>query len=106
MIKVEERRRRVEASFLDDLFKDLSKSMIHGVAERLEDGFRSVLGWSLKQLALTLVGIGVTITAVALLLTAGVEALMEASLPKSVAYLIAGSVGLGVGLPLFLMKKK
>jgi len=105
MIKVEEKRRRIEASFLDDLLKVLSKSMFNGLAERMEDGARGLLDWSLKKLALTLVAIGITVTAAVLLLIAGVEGLIQASVPSSVAYLIAGVVGLGIGLTLLLMKR-
>lgn len=106
MIKVEEKRRRIEASFLDDLLKDLSKSMIHGLAERVEDGARSVVHWSLKKLAFTLVGIGVVITAAALILVAGVQGLMAASVPVWLSYLIAGGAGLGAGLGIFLVNRK
>lgn len=106
MIKVEVKRRRSEASFLDDLFKDLSRSMFQGFVERVEDGAKGMVGWSLKQLALTLIGIGITVAAVVLVMIAGVEGLKEASVPRSVAYLIAGAVGLGLGLPLLLAKKK
>jgi len=105
MIKVEEKRRRIEASFFDDLLKALSKSMFNGLAERVEDGAREVLTWSLKKLALTLIAIGITITAAVLLLIAGVQGLIQASVPSSLAYLIAGVVGLGVGLPLLLIKR-
>lgn len=105
MIKVEEKRRRIEASFLDDLLKVLSKSMFNGLAERMEDGAREVLDWSLKKLALTLVAIGITVTAAILLLIAGVEGLIQASVPSSLAYLIAGAVGLGIGLTMLLVKR-
>jgi len=105
MIKVEEKRRRIEASFLDDLLKVLSKSMFNGLAERIEDGARGLLDWSLKKLALTLVAIGITVTAAVLLLIAGVEGLIRASVPSSVAYLIAGVVGLGIGITLLLLKR-
>jgi len=105
MIKVEEKRRRIEASFLDDLLKVLSKSMFNGLAERMEDGARGLLDWSLKKLALTLVAIGITVTAAVLLLVAGVEGLIQASVPSSVAYLIAGVVGLGIGITLLLLKR-
>ena len=105
MIKVEEKRRRIEASFLDDLLKVLSKSMFNGLAERVEDGARSLLDWSLKKLALTLVAIGIVVTAAVLLLIAGVEGLIQASVPSSLAYLIAGVVGLGIGLAMLLMKR-
>jgi len=105
MIKVEEKRRRIEASFLDDLLKVLSKSMFNGLAERVEDGARGLLDWSLKKLALTLVAIGITVTAAVLLLIAGVEGLIQASVPSWVAYLIAGVVGLGIGLPMLLVKR-
>jgi len=105
MIKVEEKRRRIEASFLDDLLKVLSKSMFNGLAERMEDGARGLLDWSLKKLALTLVAIGITVTAAVLLLIAGVEGLIQASVPSSVAYLIAGVVGLGIGITLLLLKR-
>jgi hypothetical protein len=105
MIKVEEKRRRIEASFLDDLFKDLSKSMFQGLVDRLEEGARGVLGWSLKQLALTLISIGIIVTAAVLILVAGVEGLKQASLPTWLAYLITGVVGLGSGGLLLLLKR-
>lgn len=105
MIKVEEKRRRIEASFLDDLFKDLSKSMFHGLVERVEEGARGILGWSLKQLALTLISIGLIVTASVLILVAGIEGLKQASVPEWLAYLIAGVVGMGSGGLLLLLKK-
>ena len=105
MIKVEEKRRKIEASFLDDLLKVLSKSMFNGLVERVEDGARGLLGWSLKKLALTLIATGITVTAAVLLLLAGVEGLQQASVPKWVAYLIAGVVALGGGLTMFLTKR-
>jgi len=105
MIKVEEKRRKIEASFLDDLLKVLSKSMFNGFAERMEHGARDVLDWSLKKLALTLVAIGITVTAAVLLLIAGVEGLIQASVPTSLAYMIAGVVGLGIGLTMLLLKR-
>ncbi|HVR87655.1 MAG TPA: hypothetical protein VMU54_25235 [Planctomycetota bacterium] len=105
MIKVEEKRRRVEASFLDDLLKGLSKSMFNGLAERLEDGARELLRWSLKNLALTLVAIGITIAAGVLVLIAGVEGLQQASVPPFLAYLIPGIVGLAIGLTMMLMRR-
>ncbi len=97
MIKVEEKKRRIEASFLDDLFKDLSKSMFHGLAERLETGVRDVVGWSLRRLAFSVIALGLIITATILLLIAGVEGLQEAHVPPSLAYLAAGLVGMAVG---------
>jgi hypothetical protein len=104
VIKVEEKKRRIEASFLDDLFRDLSKSMLHGVMDRFEGSVRTLVGWSLKRLALSIIALGLTITALILILVAGVEGLREASLPPSLAYLIAGSVGLLGGVLLFRFK--
>jgi hypothetical protein len=104
MIRVEEKRRRIEASFLDDLLKSLSKSLLNGFAERVEDRARSLLGWSLKKVALTTIAIGITIAAAVLLLIAGVQALQQASVPASLAYLIAGIVGLAVGVAILVLK--
>jgi hypothetical protein len=46
VIKVEEKKRRIEASFLDDLFRDLSRSLLHGVMDRFEGSVRTLVGWS------------------------------------------------------------
>lgn len=105
MIKVEEKKRRIEASFFDDLFKDAGKSLFRGLAERLEDHAKDFVGWSLHRIVLTGIGLGITITAAILLLVAGVEGLKEASVPPSLAYLAAGLVGLGVGLILIRFRK-
>ena len=106
MIKVEEKRRRIEASFLDDLLKVLGKSMFNGLAERVEDGARGLLHWSLNKFALTVVGIGVTVTAAVLLLLSGVEGLIQAAIPASLAYLIMGVVGLGIGITMLVLKRQ
>jgi len=105
MIKVEEKRRRIEASFLDGLFKDLSKSMFAGLLEQAEDGARNILGWTLHRVALTFIAVGICVAAVILLLIAGVEGLREASVPRSVAYLIGGVVGLGTAAGVYFYKR-
>lgn len=105
MIKVEEKKRRIEASFLDDLFRDLSRSMLNGLVDRVEGSARNLVGWSLRKLAFSVVALGMIITAVALILVAGVEGLREASLPPSLAYLIPGGVGLATGVLLLRMKR-
>ena len=105
MIKVEEKKRRIEASFFDDLLRDAGKSFFRGLAERLEAGAKDVVGWSLQRLAMSVVGLGILITAAILLLVAGVEGLKEASVPPSLAYLASGAVGLGAGLMLLKLKK-
>ena len=105
MIKVEEKRRRIEASFFDDLLKGLSKSMLNGFAERVEEGARSLLGWSLQKLALVVIATGITIAAAVLILLAGVEGLEQASVPPSLAHLIAGIVGLSIGITMFLLRR-
>jgi hypothetical protein len=105
MIKVEEKKRRIEASFLDDLLRDLSRSMVSGLVDRVEGSAREFVGWSLRKLALTLIALGLIITAVILILVAGVEGLREASLPPSLAYLIAGAVGLTAGVIMLRMKR-
>ena len=104
MIKVEEKKRRIEASFLDDLFKDLSKSMFHGLLERMESGAREAIGWSVRRLAFSIIAAGLIITATILLLIAGIEGLREASVPPSLAYLAAGLVGMAVGGGILLRK--
>jgi hypothetical protein len=97
VIKVEEKRRRIEASFLDDLLRDVSKSMFHGLLERVEAGARDVMGWSLKRLALNLIAIGIMIAAAVFLLLAGIEALKQASVSPALAYLAGGLTGLAAG---------
>ncbi|HLY74286.1 MAG TPA: hypothetical protein VKU80_09230 [Planctomycetota bacterium] len=105
MIKVEEKRRRIEASFFDDLLKGLSKSLLNGFAERVEDGARDLLGWSLRKLALTVIAAGITVTAAVLILISGVQGLEQASVPPSLAYLITGIVGLCIGVTMFLVRR-
>ncbi|HZE96896.1 MAG TPA: hypothetical protein VE981_07710 [Planctomycetota bacterium] len=105
MIKVEEKKRRIEASFLDDLFRDLSKSMFQGLVDRVEAGARELVGWSLRRLAMSVVAMAIVITAATLLLIAAVEGLREASLPPSLAYLFAGLLGMGVGIGLMFWKR-
>jgi len=105
VIKVEEKKRRIEASFFDDLLRDAGKSLFRGMAERLEAGAKDVLGWSLHRFSVVVIALGITITAAILILVAGVEGLKAASAPPWVAYLIAGGVGLGIGLVLFKLKK-
>lgn len=105
MIKVEAKQRRIEASFLDGLFKDLGHSLCEGLASRMEDGARDVLRWLMSRLVLNLIAIGVSIIGIVFLLVAGIEGLKAASVPASVAYLIAGIVGLGTGLLTLHLKK-
>ena len=105
MIKVEEKKRRIEASFFDDLLRDAGKSLFRGMAERLEAGAKDVLGWSLHRFSMVVIALGITITAAVLLLVAGVEGLKEAKVPPSLAYLAAGAVGMGAGVILFKLKK-
>ena len=49
---VDEKKRRIEASFFDDLLKDAGKSLFRGMAERLEAGARDMVGWSLHRIAM------------------------------------------------------
>jgi hypothetical protein len=104
MIKVEEKRRRIEASFLDDLLKGVSKSMLHGLAERLERSARGVVDWSLSRLAACIIAIGIAIAAAILLLMAGVEGLKQASVSPPLAYLASGLTGLAAALMIFRFK--
>lgn len=104
MIKVEEKKRRIEASFLDDLFRDLTRAMVNGMVDRVEGSARNLVGWSLRKLALATVGVGLTIAALVLILVAGVEGLRAASLPPWLAYLCAGVVGLASGIGMFRLK--
>lgn len=104
MIRVEARRRRIEASFLDDLLKDASRSMLRGGLGLLEEKTRALIRWSLDRLTLTIVALDLMVTAIVFLLLAGVEGLREASLPPSLAFLFVGVVGLGAGFLLLRSK--
>lgn len=104
MIKVEEKKRRIEASFLDDLLRELSRGLLNGVVDRVEGSARNIVRWSLKKVAFSVAGLGLAVTALVLLLMAGVEGLREASLPPSLAYLIVGVVGLLSGILVFRIK--
>ncbi len=104
MIKVEEKRRRIEASFLDGLLRDLSRSLLDGFVDRIEGTARDIVGWSLKKLLFSAIAVGLLVTAVVFLLIAGVEGLREASLPPSLAHLCVGTVGLLAGILIFRIK--
>lgn len=105
MIKVDSKHRRIEASFLDGFLKELAHSLFNGAAGRLEEGAKDVLSWFMARLALNVIALGVTVTAVLLLLVAGIEGLKAASIPPALAYLIAGGVGLITGLLMLRLKK-
>ncbi len=104
MIRIESRKRRIEASFVDELLKDAGKSLVGGLTSRLEEGSREVFQWSLRKIVGALLGASLIIAASVLLLIGGIEALREAALPSSVAHLLVGGVGLGVGLLLYKLK--
>jgi hypothetical protein len=104
VIKVEEKRRRIEASFLDDLLKGVSKFMFHGLTKRLEQSVRGVVNGSLTRLVAGIVAIGITIAAAIILLIAGVDGLKQASVSPPLAYLAAGFTGLAAAPLIFRLK--